>query len=522
MSGMRKLLTILFALFAFASIAPSQTLRERAETNPLDCALYLVSIEELQSSNLAWSLYHVGRYEDLIALKNTFLGFKELSSFGLERLRSGDRRGALRFADAAIARYRADSDGWKASDYAGLVELLIGVGKFDDAEAIASSQEETDDRATILLEIAEAEIKFGDVAGATKALQRFSTDFEFDDEGTTFRHADVMIKLGVIDKAAELLRRLENKLRNDPSNSNSSLISLIKRYYTIGHEKEAKAIWESISDLDDLLTQLDYVQTLIAVDKSTEALRMLEALNPTDLGDENLTGPKVAKAYVALGKTTLALRVAKTMSDDIDNYDQQEALMVVADQYIKGKNNKAAREVLDFTFQRAAKIVFEQEPQDSTSSGIRKDHYLSEIIKRYQEIGDLDAALKAVMAINADHPDAKEKLALNIATFAQANVKKLSQAKVQSLMSKALKLTDDGEYLDYKGIQVRTLYAESLAQMGQREKAVDVISDLIQKYADDDTDENALLLPAEIFEKYHLPVTEHLRKSLIAVLEAHE
>jgi tetratricopeptide (TPR) repeat protein len=437
-------------------------------------------------------------------------------------LRAGDRKTARKFAIAANTRYDEDTD-WPASDLAVLIEVLVGVDESDEAISIAKGREELDDQATVLLEIAEAKLKFGDATGAKKALDEIPVDFEFDDDWIAFRYVDVLTKVDDTAKAIELLKHIESKVLDDPLNVDRTRLLLIRRYFDLGNEKEARAIWDSVSDRDDIATRLSYSEILVTNGKSSNALRMLDALDLKDLGDDSSSGFRAAKAYLTLGKTSQALRVAKAISDDIDNYEQQAALMVVADQYIKEKNNKAARDILDFAFQRATKIVFAHEPEQSrgASPGTRKEQYLTEISKRYVEIGDLDTALKVLIAIDADHPMAKDDLAINLARFAQTNAKKLPRAKFESLMARALKMTDE-EKLDYIGSEVRVLYAEGLAEIGEREEAVDLIADLIQKFADHESDADTLLSSGEIFEKYHLPVTEHLRKSLMAVLAAHE
>jgi len=300
-------------------------------------------------------------------------------------------------------------------------------------------------------------------------------------------------------------------------------LELIRRYFSIGGEKEAREIWKAVSDQNDLSNRLSYVEILIGNKKIIEALRMLEAMDPKLLGEAHPNGTRAVKAFITLGKTDSALRVAKKMSDDADDYDQQSALMVIVDQFIKQKSITAATEILSFAFRRTSPIVYEHHVEDSigASSGSRKEHYLTEISKRYMALGDLDQALKVLIAIDADHPRAKENLALNIAEFAEENAKKLAPDKVQSLVARALKIIEDDDF-DYSMTRVRTMCVGALAGIGLKEQAVDMIADQVEKYADDEKEAEALIMFGEIFEKYKMTPSDHLQHVLTAILRAHE
>ena len=524
---MRIAKTILVSVVACVSMASAQTLREKAETNPLDCAIYLATKNDLEGASglsLTRILYQVGRFDDTITV-GAFerMSFKELSHLGLERLAAGDKISARKFADAAFNYYEADHSGWRASDFSGLIELLIATGRSADAQQIADAEEDTADQANHRLQIAEARFNLGDRQGSAKALERISLS-DFDHSRDLFRLSDLYTKLGSRSQSLDVLTKIEaavglNDQDDDPDHIR---LQLAKRYYSLGDEEKGKASWGFISDANEARYRIQLAEILAESGNRTTALKILDGIDPSELS-QDWNGGAVVKQFLKLGRLDQAWKAAIATSAEFDDYTQQSAFMDVADHYIKAKNTKRASEVLDYAFQRARKVVFEHRAEDSVgaSSGSRKATYLKEIAERYLRLDRLDRAYTVLIAIDADHWRAREHLAYNLAKFASASAKKLPLARIKELFAHAVKVIKEADE-EIEEALIRLEFAEAYATIGENDVAIEIIAEQLERFADDYGEGHILVRSGEIFEKFKLKSNIRLRSSLVAILEAHE
>src|SRR5690606_24454304 len=106
---MKKIFATFIWLCLAVSAAPAQDLRLKAETDPLDCAYYLLtkdSLEDTVGSSLTGYLFAAGRHEDALRVfkldPNFHFRIWELSIWGIERVKAGDYQTARKISDAAF------------------------------------------------------------------------------------------------------------------------------------------------------------------------------------------------------------------------------------------------------------------------------------------------------------------------------------------------------------------------------------------------------------------------------------
>jgi len=524
---MKHPLAILFVILSLAVTIWAQQTNERAANNPLDCAILLFSKDSSRfglSDFLTRALFRSGRDSDAIEIarsnKVLFGGFEELSVLGLERLRTGDKVAAIKFANAAFDDYSAEVDGVSADRLFPLVDLMIELGKPEFALKIVEQQGEPEEKAKILVELAKAYFKYGDKDASLNVLETAITVFDSHDYRDMFDRADQFIKLGEKARALDLVSKIENDdvILSDKLNLDKVYCQLFFRFMELGDYKRAASNWEQIANNDDVSARLEFSSGMMRGRRFAEAERVLANVSQEEL-EQYQVGREVVKQYLELGKTASAERSAKVISVSNDDEDQQDAFLQIADHYIKLKENVAAAAILDLAFRRASKIVFEHEQgqNNGASPGTRKWIYLKNISTRYIQIGKIEQAYTAIAAIYSDHELARERFATGTARFARENAKRLSSTRINQIYVAALKAIGemDSEYR----VEIIVNQAEAAAIIGKPDKAADILSEMFANRSDRFPVEYALILAGEVFEKYHLQTNDSLRNSLTKIIE---
>jgi len=520
--------TIAIALISFISFvftAHGQPLREKAAMDPIDCALYLNSKRELDlyDTSLVTSLSRLGRYDDILASTSKDLNFKELAHLGLDRLRAGDKVSADKFASAAKHSYERDAYGWTSSDLAQYIELLVGLGKADEAFGIAEKQETLDDHFVLLLQIAEGSIRSTQLDLAKSAIRKIPPNFFFSDARDLIRQSDVFAALGDRSEQVRLLSRIGRVLNSDQPNSLRDYLrlELARRYLSIGDETAARSLWESVSAQASPSDKLVYINALLKYGRVSQAEKMLDSIDPKNFGSYS-NGTEVVRIFLSQNHPDKALEYATAISDGDDNFEQQSAFMALADYHISHKEFKGAEKILEIANSKASHIVYRHYAEDSigASPGSRKAIYIDAIAKRYAALEKFDLAFSATEALDVDDPSAQRTFASAIARLARDNAKHLGLIRVKSLTEKAKMIAvkqDD----DCVALEVSIDEADALAQLGQRGGATEIIAALLERSCGQYEESEALVRSGEIFEKYRLTANDHLRRVLSSIIADH-
>ena len=516
----RLLLTLLIA----ASVAVAQPTREQATSNPLDCALYILTHRGLESwseQRVARLLLDAGRFDDVLTAvrsKNASYRPDTIADLALQAFKRGDRKASAELAREAHERAK---DSWSASEYIRVIPTLIATSQPDLAEELVDLPEEPRDKLAARIALIRAYLDFDDEASARKSLDRATELLENVSDGDGLADlADQCLRLKEQTLYTAVLDQLERQTRYSSEYGTYRRIYLFRRYYLLGETKKAMSVWESFHKPDDISHTLIFAQTLIENGERARAEKILRSVGQEQLGQRE-AGRAVVELLIALGKLELAEHTADLISAEDDDYDQQESFLKLADHYLKSRDNKNARRVVEKAFRKARRIKFEHEDHNSigASSGSRKTIYLREIAKRFEKMGDTQRAFEAISSLRDPHPYAVESLAVELADFAKRNAKSISLERLDKIAQSSLSLLDEENSIDYPGAQVRIHLAEAYALKGRAETSSDILGELIEGSLDED---DALIPASELFEKYKLPLTERLKTGLVAILDDNE
>ncbi len=545
---MMKTTLLLICLLALTITGMAHELRKKAETNPLDCAYYLLINNKLNGTgghSLTNAFFDVGRFDDaLLAEKNNgkedysqYYALRGLSSKLLQA--NNKKEEAIKYISTAYDIYIENEDKWSHEALGPFLSLLIQVERADDAFRIVEGYQGFDEeetrkqKAELLLEITHAYLNTNDRVNALQVLEKASSliskhstedSLDYDYIDNLIRIAIYYKRIGNRGKAVEILDRLRKYAltRSYESEQDHILLRILYQYFDLGYEKQGMEVWNKINEKKSASSLLTLSAALIKIRKTADAEKILDKITRRNLNEQSV-GPKIVTRWLMLGNTKAAVKTAKAISSKNDNnYDQQEALKLVTDFFFENGEKDKAAEILDLAFKSVRKKVYKHQPDHrlGTSPAGQKAYYLSYIAKRLLELGKIEQAYIAATSIDEKHPEAQLSLALNLVRFAKISVNVLPADRIRNMAVQANKIADE-QKVEHFTILIRSLSAEVLALIDETKEAADMLSDLIGSNTGKSYEGYALIAAGEVFENYRLPATPKMRRSLAAVLDRH-
>lgn len=521
-----KKAALLFAILIFASASVfAQDLLKKAETNPLDCAFYLQSKEkpDNRDTNDVWQIalayFEANRYEDAFSAVNLFEDadnrVRFFMQFSKRLFENGKRNEAGKFFTEAVKNVDLEAD-LARHDLIELVQILIEANRADESVKIAEIYAGEFEANDVSLAIAEKFLKTGQTEKLNDFFAQPYFPHESENNPTRARTALIYAKLKQTDKAKKILEEIKQtaflgETENDANNNRREILfPLLRIHLELGETEKAFELWNQHGDQEDFYEFSQFIDDLIAYSQKEKVLPLIAQMQ-SDKERFKRDGHEVVKAYLKIGDVETALYAAKTMSDEDDNYWQQDSFMTLADRFIADGRSDLALDILDFAFQRARKIVFEHQPAQSTgaSSGSRKTIYFRNIFKRLMKLKRFDKALAVVNSIDSNHWMAKKFVLESLADFAGQQIKTLPRKRIEMILAQIRTIfTDDDDVDDFN--DAKLLAAGIYAQMGEKQKAVELLAAILEE----SDDEDLLLSAGKVFEQNKLKADATMKKIL--------
>lgn len=515
-------LSFLIAVFIFlAANIFAQDLRKKAEENPLDCALYLISKDERKSEakNLADTFFEVGRYDDALRTIE-FEEYRKISwliSHTSKLIEQGNETQAKTFLDKTMSLLGSEDADIDRDDLIFLAPLLIKYGRNEEALALYNlSEDEYKPRTAI--GISKAFIKANQPANALKLL---SFDFENAEIDRKAEIIELFARLRQTERAKKFLAEFDMvAFLSEPSyhNRRFTLFPLINANLALGRVDKANELWQQYGEHDDGYDWLKFIDALIEFgyrDKVDFYLTQMES-NSELLGKE---GSDIVKRRLEFGDIEKALIIAEKISEDDDNDAQQAAFMLITDFYITENKTDSALKVLDGAFERARKIVFQHEPMQSASLGTQKVIYLRDIYKRLMKLKQFKKAFTVFNAIGSDHWIAKDFVLESLFDFAKQQIKTLSRNEIEKILKQIQNSVSDKDR-DYYSTKAKIFTVEIYALIGEKSKAVKLSTEVLKEGEESCCNKFEFLLSVgKIFEQHKLKPDADLKKVLKEFIE---
>jgi tetratricopeptide (TPR) repeat protein len=522
---MKKAL-ILFAFLLFAiSAVSAQDLRKKAEENPLNLAFYLLTKDRsnIDAEKLADAFLEVGRYDDAlraIDLESEYSRELWLVSRLSLLVKQGKKAKANLLLDKIfqIARQNNQSLNDVSPEY--LAPSFIKLNRMEEALSLYDFSEA--DEVGMWVKMARACYEANQTENALKILPK---TFEFANAEQKAEIIELYARLKQTEKAEKMLAEFEPtafvEAKIDAADERviyqprDVLFPLINTYLALGKVEQALIVWQQYGENDNDYYFIRLIDALIEFGYRDKANIYLAQIHSND--DMLATaGADIVERHLKLDNVEFALKLAKTMSDENDDYRQQKALMSVADRLIADGKNEIALEILDFAFNKARKIVFEHDPMASigASSGSRKAIYLRNIYERMMRLKQFDRAYATINAIGSDHWIAIQFIAESSFDFIERQIKTLPRPKIYEILAKmeTLFTEDDREYFS---IEIKLLSAKIHLQTGGRAKAFELLVKVLEEAKESCCYEDDFLLSVGIlFERNKLQANPNIKKVL--------
>ena len=522
-----KKAALIFVLLLFSVLNSfPQDLQKKAETNPLDCFFYLLSKDDNRSDVDIYQLtdvyFQLGRYDEVSKVINLLKASNRVEYFTIysnKLLVSGKRNEASLFLSEAIKNFdKADSPSERILPQ--FIENLIKLNKVQDAANIANEFADEYDDENIFLLIAEKLVSNGEIDKANQIIEHYSFPTSSKDNLIRARVGLLYAKLKQTEKAALIVSNLRQNAfvgETDLKTENirrKLLFPLIKIYLELGETEKSFELWNQYGNQEDFYEYSQFTKDLLSHGQKEKVSTLLFQMQ-SDKKQMQRCGTEIVKTYLSLEQIDNAFYAAKNMSDDFDNFCQQDSFMILADKFIAENKINSALEVLDFAFERARKIVYKHEAMNSVgaSSGSRKEIYLGQIYSRLMKLKKFDKAFTVFSSIDSENSHAKEFYAEHLIDFVKQQVKTLPRKKIYEFLTKAQDTVKEDE--EYYPIKINLLSAEIFAQIGEKAKAVKMITKGLEVAKESCCYEKTFLVFAgKVFEENKLTADANLKKIL--------
>jgi hypothetical protein len=515
----------LFAAFvlALAALSPAFAavdLRQKAETNPLDCVLYLLSKgREFQLNSPSDVFFKVGRYDDARRALETenFRKFEYLAVFGKELADAKKIDEANKFLTQALDVLRAGDDWEYGNEMHVLVSTLLKLNRSAEAFEVVEHLDE-ENKSKIFITVAEAYFDLRQKEKSVKYL-RAAAQFSFTSENYPefVRISNLFLKLQLKDEALSVWKQYEADAAqiDDEERRRGAFLRLMPVYRRMGEREKALEIWERHGDKTDAKDILSFAVLLVENGETEKARASLLQAEASASELDNFEGERLVTFYLKLNDVENAVRIAKKMSDEVDSRYQQLALMSIADGFIGAGANASALEILNYAQARARQVEEEHRPEDSMGASplTRKFLYLRQIRDRFLKLKRYDRALQTANSFATKTRYSRNFLAETFLEIARRRAQAFPRRSLDELVAEAQQTIEEGD--EYEAIEIKLLAAETLVATGEKTKAVELLAGALAEAKESCCyEDNFLLSVGRIFEQHKLKADANMKKVL--------
>jgi tetratricopeptide (TPR) repeat protein len=520
---------LLLGIFLLLSnfVLAGDDLRKKAEDSPLDCALYLSSTGEVDfdQDRLASALFSAKRYDDVfqvLSQENRFdLG--TASYLADQLLKQGDKSNAEKFISKVLEKVTEDDSG--SRELRNFIGVLIAAGHFAEVDEIIAKldNEYPDYQAKLYLAAANACQKSGRPEKALEYLEQvYKLRDSLEETYDRIQLAELYAKLGKDEQVAALIEQIETRAlkSTDKNEPNITFMQLVPLYFATGRSDKGMERWQQYHALTDTSDNSVIAKALIGQSRIEEALPYLQQMAL----DHEQSGTWLVETYLKLNDTENAVHYAKNISSEDDSYNQQSALISIADKFIETGKTEAALNILDFAFQKARRVGETHRTEDSEGASplTRKVVYIRNILGRYIKLKRFDKAQQLFGAFKTRHEFIQKSLAESYIMLAEAQLKTLPAKKLNELLAQAQNaVASNGKDNDsYAEIKTAIDVADIYAKLGDRAKAVELLANSLKRANEEEfwSLDQALIWAGKVFEEDKLKATPKLRKILREII----
>lgn len=530
---MKKLFIAVILITILAEAVLAKDLRARTQLNPLDCALYLLQedskdIDSSQAEVLANAFWQSGRRDDAFRtiklVQRPDDQVRMMSRLISELILNNEKAESKKFLLEAFAVAQTEDD-WSSSSFelSQLAAKLAAVSL--DAEAVKLSEisSEAYVKTDVLIEIAakyanrnENEKALRLLVNALQTAQETDSEFEY-----KAKIGFVYAKANQPQKALSLLTEVEQVYLPslDGDNRRDVLFSLISGFIVVGEIEKAFLLWQTYGDLQDNYSIRKVADAFLADNQKDKMLLVLAQTTDVDYS-------LLVEFYLKLNEKQKAFKAAIQISESFDNYEQQTALLKVADKFIADGEAEPALEIIDFAFVRVKKIDT-SEPETAFHSigatpASRKARYICAVADAYMRLEQFDKALAAINSLEKPFYRAEK-----LTDFAEKQIGKAPARKIAGYLSQALQIvrTSKEQFLDANRYMVMAKIANASARTGAKNNANSILAEILSKQEEIKSEggENhlfeVLTKVGVVFEKYDLPVDAKVKKQLQLIIK---
>jgi hypothetical protein len=526
--GHKPAAVLLLLLAVLTLPVRADELRQRALNDPLDCALYSFEHDENHgmSDELYRAFFDAKRYDDTLrAIRLEGDGCNQmlwLAHYAEQLIEAGDPGNAEKFVARALEVLR-ESDWWTGHLFE-LTRALALLGRDQDIDAILAHQDSDESRGNVVRGAASGYSKTGNKE-RTLAYGKLWLQLD-DEEQNRVRPIflpEYYLNVNAVEEALALMKLVEADAVSNLEEGfrNEQLMSLVRLYLRLGKDEKAWDLWHQVGDATNPYTLLNFTKMLVAAGRNSDARPLLVQLEG-NRGFSQHEGDDLAELFLKIGDVDAAARITREMSDDDDNYDQQRALMLLADRYMSDRDTSAALGTVDLALQKARRVGETHRTQDSNGASplTRKRSYLHAIINRYFKLGRFDRALAAINSFKTDHQFAREFVALSLVDLAEHQVGLRDRRPILKLLDQAIQITKEKAIEGYSDGRILMSVAGAYAKMGEQDRALALMARIIRTpFEDSDSPTDELIEAGVIFEKNQLTANAEMRRLLRQIVE---
>lgn len=533
---------VLFCIFCASAVG--QDWAKKAEKNPLDCVLYLLKIEnEFESRSeelkeLSFAYWNSDRRSD--ALKTLeFIKNEDKETrvelyllFAEDLIRQNNDREATQLLSSAL-KYVDNNEfeiGFdklnKLAYYLSFIENEVGADQLIDAV------KENYFKAEFLVTIADALQKKNQIEKALKLLPkalRFAEDSDFEKQK---KHgiAAVARKYAELEKNEEALNLFE-QVEEDAKSDRELFEVIFQSYLKLNLLKKAEELVKNQKNLNNSEASLKFAEishkagnkknTISYLQKaeifSDESFDTETKLYPYDFAEN------VINLFLKINEDALALAFAKKIKKTVP---QQFSLLIIANYYLKQKQNNSAELVLNLAFEQvkdADENRFDFDGITITVGGekLSKEWFLSAIANKFVEFKRFDRAINIINSIEIPYYRAGT---LALYYLKQKNLKSKTKLLQNLANSNFLMETDNTSLKPGNKIIFWSKIAYIFNEFGDNNKSLETFTEILKKINSeeslrDDEKISSLITVGIWFEKSKIKADMKLEESFRKIIQ---
>jgi len=535
---MKKFYCLLTFICFFCISICAQDLRKKAEENPLDCVLFLIKTENnlekrkdglFSLANLYWKLGKRKTALEIVEINpDSDKKVANLIDFAKELKKENKTKEFEQLYTKAFSITKDEGFGsaWKDETLIDVIKTLTEFNHAQEVLEVASTINDKEDRAFILLAVADGYLSNGQKQQALDLLPQIlqlANESKWKDLQllAKAKTGTIYLKAGN-DKEAEkfyeevlkstpAIKEIENifvdDLWREVFDGYKSVKNFDKAIQTLLAYKQFNSL-----NADGYYTKTNLVETYLLNNQQERAVNLINQF----LVDDDAYSLWAAETFLKMNNENSAEKIFLATQN---YYDKQQIALKLANYYEAKRKPEFAINILNIAFNEAKKIKSDM-PENgmmSTSPAMRKARFLSDISKKFIDLNQFDPALRVIRSI--EKPYYKARM---LATLAGKQRTKDSIKLLNEALTIMRKHTDS--LLDARKYQVWNEIAYGFAKIGDKNKAGEIFAEILTKdkdIYDDGLDDYLLETLAETgfyFEKSEIKADTKVIKALMRII----